>query len=324
MSARCSAILFLALALACGEDESSASEPSLAVLDPPPARLSEVSGAVTIAGASARRGSDVGAERALEVPQNGRAVLLLEHGGRVALEGGARARVVEEGAAQLLLTNGSAHALQPPAGDSPRPPLRLVTPTATIDIEGDGEVFVAATDGSSFVGVLRGAATISNGEVDARRRLRTIDLAAGQALAVSARIGEPTVCPRNLRQARAAARAAIVPATEPEHERLAREVTHEAERLDESLRWLEQETRRGRELTNEHRSAVRDGHGEEAERLLRELSDHSQALHRLRQIATARWERLRAQWLRLSDIAAVPANDPVAQRRERVVGLLGL
>src|SRR5690606_4534844 len=106
---------------------------------------------------------------------------------------------------------------------------------------------------------------------------------------------EPTEAPRRLADAREAAAALAVAPPEPEAERLARDVQNEARRLDAALRLLETETRRGRELTTQHGAAVREGRRDEAQRLQRRLVDHSQALYRLRQLATARWERLRAQ-----------------------------
>ncbi|MCZ7682229.1 MAG: hypothetical protein M5U28_26935 [Sandaracinaceae bacterium] len=325
------------LALACGEEQSAgpgagaadpaeeAPEVAHAPAAPPPARLRDLTGLVTLDGAAAERGASIDAEESVEVPAEGRAVVQLADGGRVNLEGGSLGRVVTETAAQLLLIRGAVHAVQPPAGSSPRPPLRVVTPTATVEIGVSGEVYVAVFEGgASWVVVLGGGAAVSNGEADARRRLRTVELAAGQAVAVAGRIAEPTPAPRRLSEAREAARALAGPPEGSEVERLPREIEAEAERLDQALRWLETETRRGRELTTQHNAAVRGGDREEAQRLQRQLVDHSQALYRLRQLATARWERLRTLWLRFGSLGPLPAADPVAQRRERVVGLLGL
>lgn len=319
---------------ACGED-AEAAEPSAPApasvdsaphaVDPPPAQLRAVTGMVTLAGARGGPGEPVEAEQAIEVGEGASAVLQLRDGGRITLDEGARAWVVDESAAQLLLVRGAAHAVQPPAGSSPRPPLRLVTPSATVEIGQSGEAYVATFEGgASWVVALGGGVAVSNGESDARQRLRAVDLVAGQAVAVSTRIAEPTEAPRRLDAAREAASALAVAPPEPEAERLARDVENEARRLDAALRLLETETRRGRELTSQHGAAVREGRRDEAQRLQRQLVDHSQALYRLRQLATARWERLRAQWLRLGLVGQRPASDPVALRRERVVGLLGL
>jgi hypothetical protein len=295
-------------------------------VDPPPARVREVQGVVTVAGAAARVDETVDAEEPIEVPEGGRAALQLVDGGRVTLDGPAVARVVEEGAAQMLLVRGAAHVAQPPAGNAPRPPLRLVTPSVTVEIGVAGEAYVVLFEGgASWVAVLGGTVSVSNGEADVRRRLRTLDLTAGQAVAVtSGRIAEPTEGPRRLSDAREAARLLAVPPTDPEIDRLTRDIQNESQRVDQALRWLETETRRGRELTTLHGAAVRGGQSTEAQRIQRQLVEHSQALYRLRQLSTARWERLRAQWLRLALLGPAPASDPVAQRRERVTGLLGL
>lgn len=331
---RARALLFSVLVLACGKGERSTDEPppELAPIhtaphepDPPPARIRELEGVVTLDGAALRRGDPIEAEKRIEVPIGGQASLQLKDGGRITLDGGATAYVVTEGAAQLLLIGGAAHAVQPPAGSSPRPPLRLVTPAATVEIGQTGEVYVATFDGGgSWVAVLSGAALVSNGEADSRQRLRTVEIGAQQAVAVAGRIAEPTEAPRRLNEARQAARALASAPPEPEAERLLRDLAHEGRRLDSALRLLETETRRGRELTNQHGAAVQQADAQETQRLQRALVQHSQALYRLRQLATARWERLRALWLRLGLIGQRPALDPVEQRRERVVGLLGL
>ncbi len=338
MGARLRLACACVLLVACGEEEAVHVDPvmhtpEIEEEDPipshavaaPPARLRDLTGLVTVDGAAAQRGMSLEGEQAIEVPDEGRAVVQLTDGGRVTLDGGSLARVVTEGAAQMLLVRGAAHAVQPPAGNSPRPPLRLVTPSATIEIGGSGEVYAVVFEGgSSWIVALGGASAVSNGEADTRRRLRTVDLVAGQAVAVSNRIAEPTPAPRRLSEAREAARALAVTPTEPELERLPRDLAAEEERLDQALRWLETETRRGRELTSQHNQAVRQAQRDEAQRLQRALVDHSQALYRLRQLATARWERLRVLWLRLGSLGPLPAADPVAERRERVVGLLGL
>lgn len=345
MRAPCTLALALLLA-ACGDDgdDAPADPPSEAPAprhrgghghghggghaleeeDPPPAHVRRFEGTVTIGGAAARPNAPVEAEQTIDVGEDGRAIVQLRDGGRVELDGGGRARIVEEGAAQVLLSRGGIYAVQPPAGNSPRPPLRIVTPTATVEIGSSGELYLALFEnGSSWLAVLQGAASVSNGEADVRRRLQTVDLQAGQAVAVPGRIAEPTAAPERLSTARATAAALAAGAAEPDDEGMRERAAHEAERLDQALRWLETETRRGRELTNEHRAAVREGRTEEAQRLQRELVEHSRSLYRLRRLATARWERLRAQQLRMVATGAAPAEDPVEARRDRVAGLLG-
>jgi hypothetical protein len=322
------------LVLGCGETASPADpvvapreeqHASRVELDPPLGTLRSLEGEVRIGGAAARAGAPIEAEASIELDAGAHAVLGLAGGGQVTLEDGARARAIEDGAAQLLLIGGAAHAVLPPAGSSPRPPLRLVTPSATVEIGSAGEVYVVLfPGGASWVSVLGGAAWVSVGEADGRQRLRTLELAAGQAVAVPARMAEPTEGPRQLRVAREMARGLAIPPVEAETERLERDVASEITRLDDALSRLETETRRGRELTEQHGVAVREGNADESQRLQRELVTHAQELYRLRQLATARWERLRAQCLRQAVIGRPARVDPVAERRERVVGLLGL
>ena len=109
----------------------------------------------------------------------------------------------------------------------------------------------------------------------------------------------------------------------PDPDALARRFGQELERLDQALRWLETETRRGSDLTQEHRAAVRAGDAEQSRRLQRELVSHSQELYRLRRVATARWERARVLHLWLGRLDAQPTEDPIDARHDRVAGLLG-
>ncbi|MBX3273575.1 MAG: FecR domain-containing protein [Sandaracinaceae bacterium] len=329
---------WLALALvACGQEaptatpppprevEDEPSEGHAATEDPAPASLVRASGEVTVGGAEARVGADLAAEVPIEVPEGGQAVIQLRDGGRLELDGPARAVLVEDSAAQVMLLRGRLYAAQPPAGNAPRPPLRIAAPSSTVEIGHAGEVYVAVFDwGGSWVSVLQGGAAVSVGESDARQRLRELDVVAGRAVAAPDRLAEPTEGPTRLAAAReaAAALAALeAPAVEPAAERAA--LAQEADRLDQALRSLETETRRGRDLTSQHRDAVRQGQTDEASRLQRELVAHSQALYRLRRLATARWERVRAKHLRLDALGRAPSEDPVQARRDRVEGLLG-
>ncbi|MEC7523170.1 MAG: FecR domain-containing protein [Myxococcota bacterium] len=293
--------------------------------DPAPARLLRTEGGVTIGGAATRGEMDVEPEQPIEVPEGGRAVLQLRDGGRVELDGGSLARVTDDGGAQLLLLQGALFAVQPPSGNAPRPPLRIASAATTIEIGGAGEVYLALfPSGAAWVSVLGGMAAISVGEADNRRRLRALELGGGHAVAVTGRLAEPTEGPGRLTAAREAARTLASGDPEPPaRDRLTRDLSNEVDRLDQALRWLETETRRGRELTTTHREAVRQKNVDEGRRLQRELVEHSRALYRLRRLATARWERTRALHLRLVATGNAPAEDPIDERRDRVVGLLG-
>lgn len=294
--------------------------------DPPPGRLVRLTGTVTIDGAAGRPGMELDAEQVIEVPEEGRAVIQLRDGGRLEVDGGSVVRLVEDAAAQMLLIRGSVYAAQAPEGNAPRPPLRVVSPSATVEIGQSGEIYLVAFEwGGSWMTVLGGAAAVTVGDASNQRRLRVLELSAGRAVAVPDRIAEPTEGPSRLTAARAAAvqLAATAPETAPDASTEQAALASEAERLDQALRWLETETRRGHELTTGHREAVREGNTEEAGRLQRELVGHSQNLYRLRRLATARWERVRARALRLALRGQSPQEDPVAARRDRIAGLLG-
>lgn len=292
--------------------------------DPPPARLVRITGEVTVGGVTARPATPLDAEVPIEVQEGGRAVIQLRDGGRVELDGPSRARLVEGLAAQLLLVHGSLYAVQPPAASSPRPPLRVVSETAAVEIGQTGEIYLAHFEnGASWVATLQGAASVSVGEADSRHRLRLVELHAAQAVVITDRIAEPTEGPGRLTAARDAARALAPGLMAPEAPQPETSLRGEEERVDQALRWLEQETRRGRELTNQHRDAVRAGEQEDAQRLMRELVGHSQALYRLRRVATARWELLRTAHLRVVSLGRAQREDPVAERQDRVAGLLG-
>lgn len=295
--------------------------------DPAPGRLVRLTGAVTIGGAEATPNMEIDGEVPIAVPEGGQAVIQLRDGGRLEIDGGSTARLVEDAAAQAILVSGFLYAVQPPAGNAPRPPLRIATPAVTVEIGQSGEIYLASmgAGGAAWVSVLEGAAEVSVGEADNRRRVRTVELPAGRAVAVPRRIAEPTEGPSRLTAAREAARLLAAGATEEVDEAADHAtLSSETDRLDQALRWLETEARRGRDLTSQHRDAVRNGNPDEANRLQRELVAHSQELYRLRRLATTRWERVRAEHLRQQAAGtASPTEDPVAMRRDRVDGLLG-
>ncbi|MFK7985292.1 MAG: hypothetical protein AB8I08_04605 [Sandaracinaceae bacterium] len=292
---------------------------------PSPAELVRSTGTITMAGAALEPGSAIESDQTIDVPEEGRAVIQLRDGGRVELDGPARGVVLDQGGAQLLLIRGRLYAVQPPMGNAPRPPLRIVSAAATVEIGAAGEIYLASFEsGASWLTVLGGAAAVENGEADVRRRLRSLDLSAGQAVAIPNRIAEPTEGPRTLSAAREAASMLMSGAPPNDAPDPRRDLDHEATRLDQALSWLETEARRGRELTTQHRAAVQDGDEEETGRLQRELVDHSRALYRMRRLAGARWERLQVRQLRVDGAVRTTADELLSTRQDRVNGLLGL
>lgn len=305
------------------DEPAAADEAHHAMPDPAPARLASAEGTVTVDGAAAEPGQELDAGTVVEVPDGGSASLAFLHGARVVLEGEARARIQVEGGAQLLLLSGGAHLTQPPAGSSPRPPLRVATAAVTVEIPASGEAFLAAFPaGSAWLAVLSGAAEAQSGEVDRRRRLRTARLTAGRAVTITGEVQPPVAGPVRLVGALETwpLLASVTPPPEPDA--LRRTLDRQVERLDQALRWLEAETGRGRELTAQHRAAVR-ARAEDAQELQERLVDHSRALYRLRQVVRVRWERVCARLAHLEALGAPPVDDPVARRTDRVAGLLG-
>lgn len=292
--------------------------------DQPPARLVRATGNVVRSRGLIEPGAPLEAGDGLVVRGEGGADVDLGDGARIALEPDTEIRVGDGGPAQVVLVEGALHAAVPAGPAGPRPPLRVSTAVASVDLGGSGELFVRAHRSGTWVASLAGLVTVSTGEVDGRRRLRVVELPPGRALLIGARMAEPTEGPVRLDDAREVATTIFASAGEPEPARLSREVDEAARRLDESLLWLETETRRGLELTRQHREAVRAGSSDEAMRLQRELVTHSQRLYGLRQVATARWERLHAGALLSAQVPGATPSDQADARRDRVASLLGL
>lgn len=291
----------------------------------PPARLTRFEGQVVRARGTVAAGDALEAGDSLAVQGPGRADVDLGDGGRVVLDADTEIRIGDGGPAQIVLVRGVVHALMPPGPSGPRPPLRIAAPAASIDLPGAGEVLVIAhASGVTWAAALTGLTTVATGEVDGRRRLRTIDLTPARALLVASRMAEPTDSPPRLEDARATGLAALEAASPLETDRATRDLADAAARLDEALLWLETETRRGLELTSQHREAVRAGRTDEGMRLQRDLVGHSQQLYALRQVAIARWERVVAGEAQLARLPGARPSELSSARRDRVGSLLGL
>lgn len=290
--------------------------------DEPPARLTRAEGEIFRSRGPLEEGAGLETGDALVVPDEGVAELRLRQGGVVVLFGGSEA-YLGDGPSQVVLLRGELHAQVPPISAGSQPPLRVSTPTASIELAFGGDFFLAVHPTAGvWVAALSGTSTVATGEVDGRRRLRVVELSSGRAMSMGARLSEPTFGPTHLDQARVTARAALSETSGLEVIRAPRDLSDIARRLDESLLWLETETRRGLELTAQHRDAARMGRAEEALRLERQLQGHAQQLHALRQVATARWERLEAGALELGRASGM--SNVVRARRDRIVSLLGI
>jgi hypothetical protein len=293
--------------------------------DRAPARVARFTGEVARSRGPLDEGADLERGDGLVVRGDGSADVDLRDGGRVSLDRDTEIRIGDGGPAQIVLVRGALHAVVPPGPAGPRPPLRIATPSASVDLAGSGELYVIAhASGATWVVGLGGLTTVVTGEVDGRRRLRVVELVPSRAVLVAARMAEPTDGPARLDEARTAAAALLESAAPLEAERATRDLGELATRLDESLLWLETEGRRGRDLTTQHRAAVSEGDSERSMRLQRDLVGHAQQLHALRQIATARWERLSAATTQLARLPGASASDLADTRRDRALSLLGL
>lgn len=300
--------------------QSVEADPAPRTRHPSTARLRNLVGGVRVGGAVGRERMELAVGQALEVADGGRVAVDLPYGFRVTLYGPTRGQLGTAGTTVFLI-RGQAHALAPPAGNTRRPPLLLATPSVSAELGGAGESFAATfDDGTSWLSALQGPVRLSNGDVDSRGRLRTLALPPGRAVVTTGRMGEPTEGPRALGAALEAV--AAFEASEPASKAALRAaVQRSATRLDASLRRLETETRRGRDLTERHRAAVRAG-APQAAALQRELVDHARALYERRRLAETRWDRLHAKALLAVELGAGPALRAVESRIDRVRGLL--
>jgi hypothetical protein len=333
MGPRYAAALALVAALACGDDDRRAPLPApsiprhggveLAAAEDaaaPLAVLLVAEGDVQLGRGVPRAGLALERGERLRVGPGARAELELREGARLGLEAGTEVRLGDVGPAHVLLVAGTLH-LRRPTREGPQAVVRLATREASIVVQGAGEFLVVASDrGASAALALSGRATIASGELDGRGRLREIELTAPRAILVDAHLGEPADTAAGLEEARTAASALLdaLPALDAEHRR--RDLGAAIGRLDEALGALEAEARRGGALTLRHREAVAAAEPDEAGRLGGELAAHAAALHRLRESATARWERVRVHVLALG---SAPTPDPAEVRAERIRGLLG-
>ncbi len=286
-----------------------------------PASVVRYSGEVMLDHGVLREGAPLERGDRVTVGEGGEAVIDLDGGDRVTVFGPALA-MIGDGAAQVVLARGSAHLVLSPGPAGPRPPFRVATREASIELVGAGEMLlVEDPSGATWIVALAGLGRVENGEVDARHHARATEISGGHALLVLDHPAEPTEGPERLADARAAADAIFAGVSAPDPARRAESLARAATDLDASLGWLEAEARRGHGLTEQHRTAVTAGRSDEAMRLQGELVGHAQQLHALRDVANARWERLRARVL--GGEVAAGAPDPTEARRDRAGALLG-
>jgi hypothetical protein len=305
--------------------ERPADEHEVRVAHPalPPAAVGRIEGSALLGTVTAVEGAAVERGTWLRLEGEGRAVLELPSGARATLHAAGEIAMAEPPDDGVWVRSGVVHVADPPGGLGGHTPLRVSTPAATFELQGAADLLVAVGPGGvTHAFVLTGHVEVTSSEVDARHRLRVVEVVAGMRIRVADRLEEPVRGASRLEDALTEARglargepppapgAAGAPAATP-----VPSPTVAAARLDEAMRWLELEQRRGRDLTARHRSAVQAGRSDEAMEYQREIVGHAQTVHALRQVVLVRWERL----------ALAERADPAAVggRRERLRNLLG-
>lgn len=229
----------------------------------------------------------------------------LREGARVSLDPQSLARIDDESRAQIVLARGALHAVLPPMGGSPRPPLRIGTAAASLEIGGSGEAFVVALpDGSAWFAMLSGSGHVSTGEGE------RVLLTPGRALAGGAT--ETTEGPTELDAARAIAATLPTADADPEAEVMAPAVA----RLDAAITAGTQVRDQGASLQRRHAQAVSAMSG--ASEVMQEIVAHTRALESVRASLLVAYERARALALLTG-----ASPDPTAIRRPRVRAILG-
>ncbi|GAB4110329.1 MAG: hypothetical protein OHK0013_46150 [Sandaracinaceae bacterium] len=303
-------------------------EHDVRVADPalPPAAVGHIEGNVLLGTVTAVEGTAVERGTPLRLQGEGRAVLELPAGARATLYTPGEVALAEPPDEGLWVRRGAVHVADPPSGLGGRSPLRVSTPAVTLELQGAADVLVVVGPGGvTHAFVLTGRVEASASEVDARHRLRVVDVVAGMRVRVADRLEEPVQGVPRLDEAIAEARRLVrgeapsattpVPPAPPAPATAVPSAGVAMARLDEAMRWLELEQRRGRDLTARHRAAVQAGRSDEAMEYQREIVGHAQSVHALRQVVLARWGRL----------ALADGSDPaeVRGRLERLRNLLG-
>lgn len=305
--------------------ETSAAEPEPAP-EPPLARVRGPAGE-----RRPGRGEPLEPGSAVRTGSEGSLAVDFRTGARAELGPSSHAVLGDESEAELFVARGRVRGLLPPAGNSPRPPLRLATPAGTVEIPGSGDVWVVTlTDGSAHVAVLAGRATVTSGAIhapsDGAEVLVRRTLAAGEAGSVGALSGPdedgPGDGPANEAEAKAWAAKLRDGAPSAAPKRLGTELEAQLARLDERVEALAAELERGQRIEAAHRTAVAEG-ADQAGALQQDLVEHSQARFRLRSIVLARWERVRALASLLAGAADAGPEADLAARATRVRRVLG-
>ena len=251
----------------------------------------------------------------------------------VSLEPGSVALVGDLAPAHIVLARGGAHAQLAPMGGSQRPPLRVGTPSGTLDLGRSGEALVwVRADGAATVLQLAGMGRVLTGALladdkdDARARGEREtgqERPAAQMLRASERWHSSddavSAGASDLDSARVQARAFGAGARGAVPTKVPQRVT---KALESWMALTEAERERGHELQRKRAVAAQDGDQAEGQRLQAELIAHSQTVSRQREVLRARAERALA-WSLLSRDAEGAAPTDVVSQMERAKTLLG-
>lgn len=276
------------------------------------ASVTSVQGAVSRAGQPLRTGDALEAGDEVDVAAGAMMEFVLERGTTFRLRGPGALRLPELPARAVWIVGGSV--LMREAGSESvgeRVALRVATPTATIEVSGATEMTLDVIPTATRIVALQGALEVSGHECDVRHRPRVVTLQPGQQMRVAERMEEPA--PGPARAEEVGSLPALAPAAAPP--------TGGLHRLDEALRWLELEERRGHELTGRHRIAVQAGDEAAAAEAQRQLVAHAQFVYLLRQLVLARWERIAIGARAQHDTTQWTTE--VAPRGERLANLIG-
>lgn len=194
----------------------------------------------------------------------------LREGARVSVEPGAVVRLLDETQAQIAVAIGLVHVVLPPMGSSPRPPLRVGTPSGTLRVNGSGDAWALVfPDGRAWFAVTGGMAEVL---VQREEGTESIGVHAGQALVAGAT--EPTAGPVGEEAAQAAAALLLSGAEDGmPSEAILDETVSE---LDEAIRSTSDDYARGEVLQRAHREAVESGDGHEALQAIVRFSQETQ------------------------------------------------
>ncbi|MFT5355181.1 MAG: hypothetical protein ACI9KE_002397 [Polyangiales bacterium] len=194
----------------------------------------------------------------------------LREGARVSVEPGAEVRLLDEAPAQIAVAQGLVHVVLPPTGSSPRPPLRVGTPSGTLRLNGSGDAWALVfPDGRAWFAVTGGMAEVL---VQREEGTESIGLHAGQALVAGA--DAPTAGPVGEAAARAAA--AVLSNGAPE-EAPSQEILDEVVvQLDAAIRSTREDYARGEALQRAHHEATESGDGHDALQAIVRFSQETQ------------------------------------------------